>query len=80
MGGHLVVVSASGGSEHCCCCYLWDPLGNSGHCNGVHYMYRCNTVHQTLSQDINITALTFPENKSIGKSYSRSELKNELEV
>ena len=80
MGGHLVVVSASGGSEHCCCCYWWDPLGDSGQCNGVHYMYRCNTVHQTLSQDINITALTFPENQSIGKSYSRSELKNELEV
>ena len=47
---------------------LMGPLCNSGQCNGVHYMlYRCNTVHQTLSQDINITALTFPRTNFIDK-------------
>ena len=63
-GWSLVLVSVSGWSGQCCC--YWGPLCNSGQCNGVHYMlYRCNTVHQALSQDINITALTFPQNNFI---------------
>ena len=66
-GWSLVVVSVSGWSGQCCCSW-WGPLCNSGQCNGVHYMlYRCNTVHQALSQDINIAALTFPQNNFIDK-------------